>query len=279
MTLYLHRAERADRLIIALGELLSVPLPDPFDTEIVSVPTRGVERWLSQGLAQRLGAAPGRSDGVCVGVAFPSPRRLVARALAGSTDEDNLDPWQPHRAVWPLLRVLDKCYGEPWAAVLWHYLGGNGNATEGNRIHGGRRWSTARHLADLFATYAATRPAMIENWAEGRDVDAAGSPLAEDRAWQAGLWRRLRDELNAPSPVERMQAAVARLRQEPESSDLPQRLSIFGATRLSSDYLVVLAALADHRDVHLWLTHPSPALWATIREALIGRGASTGSAQ
>ena len=71
MTLYLHRAERADRLVIALGDLLSDPLPDAFATEIISVPTRGVERWLSQGLAQRLGAAPGRGDGVCVGVAFP----------------------------------------------------------------------------------------------------------------------------------------------------------------------------------------------------------------
>jgi exodeoxyribonuclease V gamma subunit len=111
MTLYLHRAERADRLIIALGELLSVPLPDPFETEIVSVPTRGVERWLSQGLAQRLGTAPGRSDGICVGVAFPSPRRLVARALAGSGNEDDTDPWQPRRAVWPLLRVIDGCRG------------------------------------------------------------------------------------------------------------------------------------------------------------------------
>jgi exodeoxyribonuclease V gamma subunit len=275
MTLYLHRAERADRLIIALGELLSAPLPDPFDTEIISVPTRGVERWLSQGLAQRLGAAPGHSDGVCIGVTFPSPRRLVARALAGSTEEDDADPWQPHHAVWPLLRVVDNCYGEPWAAVLWHYLGGSRNSTEQEAIHGGRRWSTARHLADLFARYAATRPAMIENWADGRDVDAAGLPLAEDRAWQAGLWRRLRDELNAPSPVQRMQAAVARLRLEPESSDLPQRLSIFGATRLSSDYLLVLAALADHRDVHLWLTHPSPALWDRTHEAI--RGPSPGS--
>ena len=70
MTLYLHRAERADRLVTALGDLLSNPLPDPFATEIISVPTRGVERWLSQGLAQRLGAAPDRSDGVCAGVDF-----------------------------------------------------------------------------------------------------------------------------------------------------------------------------------------------------------------
>ena len=65
MTLYLHRAERADRLVTALGDLLSTPLPDPFATEIISVPTRGVERWLSQGLAQRLGAAPPGGGGVC----------------------------------------------------------------------------------------------------------------------------------------------------------------------------------------------------------------------
>jgi exodeoxyribonuclease V gamma subunit len=267
MTLYLHRAERADRLVIALGDLLSNPLPDAFATEIISVPTRGVERWLSQGLAQRLGAAPGRSDGVCVGVAFPSPRRLVARALAGSTDEDDIDPWQPHRAVWPLLRVIDSCRGEAWAAVLWHHLRGNRGFTHSAAIRGGRRWSTARHLADLFTRYAATRPAMIESWVQGRDVDAGGSPLPEDRAWQAELWRRLRDEIQAPSPAERLQTAVARLRLEPESSDLPQRVSIFGATRLDPDHLLVLSALADHRDVHLWLTHPSPALWDRIAAA------------
>lgn len=196
MTLYLHRAERADRLVTALGDLLSTPLPDPFATEIISVPTRGVERWLSQGLAQRLGASPGRSDGVCIGVSFPSPRRLVARALAGSADEEDIDPWRPHRAVWPLLRVIDGCRDERWAAVLWHYLGAGGSA-ELDSLRAGRRWSMARHLADLFATYAAVRPNMIDNWSQGGDLDASGCPLPADRAWQAELWRRLRDELGA----------------------------------------------------------------------------------
>ena len=267
MTLYLHRAERADRLVIALGDLLNNPLPDAFATEIISVPTRGVERWLSQGLAQRLGATPGRSDGVCVGVAFPSPRRLVARALAGSTADDDIDPWRPHHAVWPLLRVIDRCRGEAWAAMLWHHLRGNGGSTHPAASRGGRRWSTARHLADLFARYAATRPAMIESWVQGRDVDAMGFPLPEDRAWQSELWRRLREEIAAPSPAERLQTAVARLRLEPATSDLPQRVSIFGATRLDTDHLLVLSALADHRDVHLWLTHPSAALWDRVKVA------------
>ena len=275
MTLYVHRAERADRLVTALGDLLSTPLPDPFATEIISVPTPGVERWLSQGLAQRLGAAPGRSDGVCAGVDFPSPRRLVARALAGSVDEEDSDPWQPYRAVWPLLRVIDGCRGEPWAGLLWHYLGADGQSADLDPLRAGRRWSTARHVAGLFARYAATRPTMIDSWSKGRDIDASGSPLPLDRAWQAELWRRLRHELGVPSPAERVSAALARLRLAPESSDLPERLSVFGATRLAPDHLLVLSALADHREVHLWLAHPSPALWNSVKAAAQGKGLHT----
>jgi exodeoxyribonuclease V gamma subunit len=275
MTLYLHRAERADRLVTALGDLLSTPLPDPFATEIISVPTRGVERWLSQGLAQRLGALPGRNDGVCIGVSFPSPQRLVARALAGRVGQDEIDPWQPQRAVWPLLRVIDRCRGEPWAAVLWHYLSGAGASAELDSLRARRRWSTARHLAELFARYAAVRPVMINSWSQGYNVDTSGFALPADRAWQAELWRRLRDELGVPSPAERLEAAAARLRREPDSSDLPQRLSVFGATRLGPDHLSVLAALADHRDVHLWLAHPSPALWDRVKVAALSNGLRT----
>jgi exodeoxyribonuclease V gamma subunit len=267
MTLYLHRAERADRLVTALGDLLSTPLPDPFATEIISVPTPGVERWLSQSLAQRLGATPGRGDGVCAGVEFPSPRRLVARALAGSAEQEDADEWLPQRAVWSLLRVIDACRGEPWAALLWHYLRGNGRSSEQDPLRAGRRWSTARHLAGLFARYATARPTMIDSWSRGHDVDAWGSPLPTDRAWQAELWRRLRNELGAPSPGERVQDALARLRIAPESSDLPERLSVFGATRLDPDHLLVLSALAEQRNVHLWLAHPSPALWTSVQVA------------
>ena len=77
--LHVHRAERADGLIDALGALLADPLPDPFATEIVCVPTRGMERWLTQRLSGRLGATLGRSDGASANIDFPSPPRLVAR--------------------------------------------------------------------------------------------------------------------------------------------------------------------------------------------------------
>ena len=51
------------------------------------------------------------------------------------------------------------------------------------------------------------------------------------------------------------------MRAEPGLLDLPERLSLFGLTRLPASYLDVLAAIAAGRDVHLFLLHPSPALW------------------
>src|SRR5918997_2194924 len=222
MSLLIHRAERADHLVHALGALLSDPLPDPFATEVVSVPTPGVERWLSQRLAARLGTRPGGADGVCAAVDFCSPQRLVGRALAATdatADED--DPWRPDRVVWPLLRVIDESRDQPWARLLWAHLDGRS----------GRRWSVARHQAELFAGYAASRPAMLRAWSEHHDVDSAGRPLGPDRAWQAELWRRLRDVVGLPEPATRVAAAVHELQERPDAVQLPARLSGFGAPR------------------------------------------------
>src|ERR687898_1185481 len=112
--LHLHRAERADGLVDALRALLADPLPDPFAPELVAVPTRGVERWVAQQLSNGLGATPGRRDGVCANVLFPSPRALLADAVAaGSGLAPGEDPWRPERTAWTLLEVVEASLGEP----------------------------------------------------------------------------------------------------------------------------------------------------------------------
>jgi exodeoxyribonuclease V gamma subunit len=288
MSLLIHRAERADRLSEGLGHVLSQPLDDPFAIEIVCVPTRGVERWLAQRLSHQLGTAAGGDDGVCAAVDFCSPRRLIARALGKGIGTTSEDPWQPGRAVWPLLRVIEEARGESWLDLLWSYLGdrqrGPGPAAQQDakaQVRGDRRWSIARHLAGLFAAYGSSRPAMIHRWLAGDDVDGSGRPLPADRAWQAELWRRLRAEIGSPSPAERIRIAAAQLAESPAGTDLPSRLSLFGATRIDPDHLVVLRSLAHHRDVHLWLPHPSPALWERIATAsvhVLGSRAATPTA-
>lgn len=261
--LTLHRAERSDTLAAALAELLADPLADPFAREVVAVPAKGVERWLTQRLSMTLGARDG--DGVAANIEFPSPSRLVDAALAAATGVDaDADPWHPARVLWTLLAVIDDSLDEPWCAVLARHLG---HGADGDEHRAGRRYATAAHLAGLFRSYGAQRPGMLVAWAEGHDVDAAdekAEPLDDDQLWQPQLWRRLRERIGSPSPAERLDGACARLRAEPDLLDLPGRLSLFGPTRLSTDQIAVLSALGVNRDVHLWIPHPSPAMWTGL---------------
>jgi exodeoxyribonuclease V gamma subunit len=262
--LHLHRAERADGLVESLGAVLGVPLGNPMTPEIVSVPTRGIERWLTQQLSARLGAGPGRADGICANVEFPFPGRLLGGAVAASVGVDSdADPWLPERSVWPLLDVVDECLTEPWLAGLAAHLGGTGSDLDS--VPRTRRFATVRHIADLFDRYAVHRPDMLRAWAAGDEPAAAGA------RWQAQLWRQLRQRIGQPSPAERLEGACARIRSDPELIDLPQRVSLFGLTRLPASYLDVVSALAGGRDVHLYLLHPSSVLWARVAAAIEDR--------
>jgi exodeoxyribonuclease V gamma subunit len=261
--LHVHRAERADALVEALAGLLADPPADPFAREVVAVPTRGMERWLSQRMSGRLGAAAGRTDGVCANVAFPSPRRLVGDAVATASGIDaETDPWLPERSVWALLDVVDACLGEPWLESLATHLGATAAAEDPARRT--RRFAVVRHLADLFDRYALHRPEMVRAWSAGRDEDGTGGRLQPGFRWQAELFRRLRARIAVPDPAERLGSACKRLRDDPAIVDLPERVSLFGLTRVPAGHLHVLGALATGRDVHLFVLHPSPVLWTRL---------------
>lgn len=256
MTFQVHRAERADQLVEGLAELLRVPLQDPFAQELVLVPAKGIERWLSQRLSHRLGHAAGREDGVCAGVVFRTPWSLISEVL-GTREED---PWAPDALVWPLLRVIDEVVDHHWAEVLRSHLGYDLEGDEGE-LRQGRRYAVARRLAGLFASYADQRPALLDDWSHNRSLDGIGRELPADLAWQPHLWRALSDEVGAVSPVQRHRDVVQRLRDGSLELDLPPRLSLFGHTRMSHTDAELMAALGERRDVHLWLPHPSDALW------------------
>jgi exodeoxyribonuclease V gamma subunit len=267
--LTVHRAERADSLVEALASIVTEPLEDPFTPEVVSVATRGIERWLTQRLSTALGTSPGREDGVCANIDFPFPGRLVGDALARASGlDDREDPWRPERSVWPLLAVVDEHLDDAWMAPLAVHLGAQGEARD--EVLHTRRFATVRHIADLYDHYAVHRPAMIQAWSGGDDADGQGRRLPDDVAWQAELWRHLRRRVGTPSPAERLPDACARLRADPNLVDLPSRLSLFGLTRLATSYVEVLRALAAGREVSLFLLHPSAALWARIQDVVDG---------
>ena len=111
---------------------------------------------------------------------------------------------------------------------------------------GGRRWSTARHLAELFAAYAASRPAMIAGLGRGsRRRLRPGSRFGPTGPGRPSCGDGSARSSTLPDPAERVgrgRADAARATRS--ATDLPARLSVFGATRLEPDHVPVLAALA-----------------------------------
>jgi exodeoxyribonuclease V gamma subunit len=282
--LMVHRSERSDRLADALGDVLAgAPLGDELASEVVAVPTRGVERWITQRLSGRLGWGPGGGEGVCANFRFPFPGSLVIEATAracGIVAQE--DPWVPARMVWPLLEVVDECIGEPFLSPLAAHV------EQVSPAGVPQRFPVVRRVADLFDHYGVHRPQMLRRWLAG---DTSGNPpeaSPDDGApgpdsltvgsqrwpsgpgsWQPELWRRLRARIGVESPAERLARAAATLRADPAVLDWPERLSVFGLTRLPAGYLAILEAVAARRDVHIFLLHPSAALWDAV--AAVGR--------
>ena len=295
MALHLHRAQRSDALVAGQADVLSDPLDDPMATEIIADPARGIERWLTQRLSHRLGAQNGAAGlpdaGVCANIDFRSPSSLVERAVSAASGVDpDTDPWAVDRLIWPMLATIDACVQEPWCAALADHLGAAaGDSAAGDPKAGGpaagtalqtaavaertelrraRRLAVARRLAGLFSSYGSMRPSVIQTWAVGEDTDGLGEPVAPQRLWQPELFRRLRATVGVPSPAERLPQVCATIREQPHVVGSPPRLSVFGPTRLSAQELAVFDALADGRDVHIWIPQPSPALWAELAHRL-----------
>ena len=253
--LELLTADRAERLVDHLVDVLAVAPTDPFAREWVAVPSIGMRRWLSQQLSRRLGAGPGSVAGISANIHLPFPaelRQLVLDEVLPGEDAQpaGADRWQVDRLVWTVLEVLHDAGRDPLLAPLAAVPAG---ATLLGR---------ATRLADLLDRYAVHRPGLIKAWAEGHDRAPAGEKLADDLRWQPHLFRAVRDRVGQPSPPERLPgllSAVAdgTLTLEP---GLPARIALFGLTTMPPDLGPLLEALAVRRDVRVLTLSLSPEL-------------------
>jgi hypothetical protein len=176
MALQVHTAARADAFVRPLAELLAAPVADPLAPEVMGIPTRGMERWLSQQLAQALGAPPAGRDGICANVEFRFLGGPVGQALAvPGTDPDD-DPWRPDRAVWTLIDAVEELRGAAWPDHLVSHIALDGSE-DPDGVRRGRRDGVLRHVANLFDRYAMHRPDKVRAWAAGRLEDGQGAPV------------------------------------------------------------------------------------------------------
>lgn len=245
------------------GQLVAAPPADPLATVEVTVPGRGLERWLAQRLAEDLGRE-GAEAGICANLDFPFLGSVLQRSLRAVLGERDAaaDPWQPDQLVWPLLGLLDDLPSDPELAPLRTHL------TEGGRPAPARRFPLARRIADLFDRYALYRPELVRAWTRGEWTGPGGRELPGAARWQPLLWRELAHRLPAPDPERRLTAALAALEQgavaRPE--DLPDAITVFGIYGLPPRHLDLLVALGGHLPVTLYLLTVCPR-WPAHRPA------------
>lgn len=247
MTLYVHPGSHLERLSDGLAEVFADAPADPFQPEVVAVPTAGVRDYVVRRLARRLG--------VSANVEMLFPGRFVSRVLGRDGGGGADDPWHIDRLTWVVLGLLESGRVDVpgWTAAC----------AEGQS----RRYAVARRIADLFDGYGANRPQVLQQWASGapgdgtvRDDGLVG-PIDADLRWQFQLWRAARDEIGAPSPAEQLPAAIEALRAGTAAIDLPSRVAWLGLASVAPARIELLRAIAESRDVHLFVMRPSAAQW------------------
>jgi exodeoxyribonuclease V gamma subunit len=299
-----ERADRlAEALAEVLSEPLADPIAHEVVAVPTRGVERWLCQRLSQRLGTSLGGRGGRAapetgepgpagDGVCANIDWPFPGALVAMATAAASAPAGTagprgakpagfpwwlareaDPWRPESLAWAVTQLIDEHLGDPFLEPLRAHLLAASPEREGLPP---RRFAVARHIADLLDSYAVHRPEMLVSW-QGATATSATSPspsagpasqVAGSDAritWQAELYSLLCRRLSVPGPAERLEMAIGRIESSPDLlAPLPARLSCFGLTRLPTSQLKVLRAIATHRDVHLFLLHPSGALWDKV---------------
>jgi exodeoxyribonuclease V gamma subunit len=253
---HLHRSQRVERLVSALGDLLEKPVGGPFEQELVVVPGRGMSVWLSRELAARFGvwATP-----------LLYPRAFVERivstalgeaALGEETLTEDLMEWAVHAE---LPRLIDA----PELADIRRYLADDERGTRIARL--------SSKLAGVFDQYLTYRPDWVRAWEGG---GTAGVP--DDQKFQPMLFRRVSERLRRRHVAHLEEKLLERLDATVAPPGLPRRVVFFGLSTLPPIFARVLVALSRHTEVHylqFWAGAPSGPDEATVLSTLGRLGA------
>lgn len=264
--LTLYRSNRAELLAQVLATRLRLNPPGPLEQIQVVVNTWPTSRWLGEQIA--LGIChpdDPPTGGIAANLRFPFPasrlRELVDQLLS-EPDTAGADPWRAQNLVWPVLELLPELLQAPEAVPLRHWLERRG---ADRHVLDAPLWQLGRAIADALDDYGLYRPAMLEAWLEGRDLDATGEPLAEPLRWQPLLWRRLAARLDRQPFGLRARRAIALLQQGTFQVASPlataQPLRLFGLSSLAPVQVELLQALSQCMPVELYLLTPCRDLW------------------
>jgi len=244
----LHTSNKTENLLAHLNKVFELqPLSTPFAREVFLIQSQGMERWLSQRIADAFG--------VCANVDFLFPGKFynqIAQAI-----DPNLDSqfFEREQLIWRLdARLQDLSHAD--LQPLQSYLQGDQLAI--------KRFGLAQQLAQVFDQYQLMRPDLLASWQKNQTATTHPTEI-----WQRRLWLDLIANTKQPHRGQAWLQVIERLKQAPAVDTaafaLPERISVFGLTTMPPLLLDFLHALARHTQVHLYLMQPCEHYWGDIR--------------
>ncbi len=211
--------------------------------------SRGMARWLAMNTAGRLN--------IWANCDCPFPNTFIGKIYKLLLpDIPEILPFEKEYILWHLMDILPAASHDPQLSKVASYL------ESGDDM---KLYQLAYEIADLFDQYTLFRPKMIISWEENtQKVPAA-------HLWQAIVWRRLIARLKQKQQFPEYHRARLLQCFEEKIRDpafnpamLPPRISVFGISTLPPYHLRVLAALAQHIDLHFFIMNPCMEYWFDI---------------
>lgn len=253
--LTLHTSHKTEYLLAHLIHVMqNNPLPTAFDQEVFLIQSQGMERWLSQELANAFGVWA-NSEFLFPAKFFNRMSNLVDVALNAGVFERDYLVWEIEAILRDLPTTADDSVFDP----LRQYLLIDASAL--------RRYELAQQIAQIFDEYQIMRPDMLEAWSKQQLTTQ--NPA---ETWQMALWKLLTAKLSQESQLQLhrgqiWQSAIDKLKnnRDPElTARLPKRISVFGISTLPPLFLEFIHALATQTEIHLYLMQPCKEYWADI---------------
>ncbi len=244
MPLNVFTSNRLEILADELAHILKEPLSDPLAKEIIVVQSKGMERWLSLQLATR--------HGICANTWFPFPNAfvqfIVEKIFTAEEKQLSLNAstlFEPDILTWRIMKHLPELLDHQEFHELKRYLSDSSRDLKLLQL--------SLRIADLYDQYMLYRPEMIFKWESGQDAQ-----------WQAQLWRKLVQGYHKYHRAALGKLLIETLMKNPPEQHLPERVAVFGISTLPEFHMQVFNALAQHRDVNLFLMNPCQEYWGTL---------------
>ena len=238
--LVIHQSNHVESLARALACELSSYNRDPLTPVTIVVQSRGMERWLCIELAQRMG--------LIANARFPFPNTIlneIFTAVMADTVQSKL--FDSATLTFRAMKTLQDGLEEDCFAPLKEYLSKSDDDL--------RRFQLCEKIATMYDQLATFRPEMIRAWDQG-----------EFDSWHGSLWSRMLDDAEQKS---HRPALFERFTEKIQSWQGPipgiaEKIFIFGISTLPKLHLEVLAAVAEHIEVHMFLMNPCQEFWHDI---------------